>query len=92
MRCRGLTRRRDPLEPGCIHTAFVSAAKAAAGVAVIDSVGNLAGFVSPYPVGSIKERTGSTADDVDAIAALVFAGAVLILSGIPARTLSRTSC
>jgi ACS family tartrate transporter-like MFS transporter len=38
---------------------FLSGYSAAAGIALITSVANLGGFVGPYTVGAIRERTGS---------------------------------
>jgi len=40
-------------------TAFLSGASAAVGIALINSLGNLAGFVGPYVMGWIKDLTGS---------------------------------
>ena len=39
--------------------AFLSGAAAAGGIALINSIGNLAGFAGPYAMGSIKDMTGS---------------------------------
>jgi nitrate/nitrite transporter NarK len=39
--------------------AFLSGAAAAGGIALINSIGNLAGFAGPYVVGRIKDVTGS---------------------------------
>ena len=39
--------------------AFLSGAAAAGGIALINSIGNLAGFAGPYLVGRIKDATGS---------------------------------
>ena len=43
-----------------LPTAFLSGTAAAAGIAIVNSVGNLAGFVSPYMVGYLKDLTQST--------------------------------
>jgi nitrate/nitrite transporter NarK len=40
-------------------TAFLSGAAAAGGIALINSIGNLAGFAGPYAVGRLKDWTGS---------------------------------
>lgn len=56
-------------------------ATAAAGIAIINSCGNLAGFASPYAVGWIKDATGSTAIGILGVAGFVLTGAVLILVG-----------
>ncbi len=39
---------------------FLSGASAAVGIAFINSVGNLAGFLGPWAIGAISRRTGST--------------------------------
>jgi MFS transporter, ACS family, tartrate transporter len=39
--------------------AFLSGAAAAGGIALINSIGNLAGFTGPFAVGRIKDLTGS---------------------------------
>jgi ACS family tartrate transporter-like MFS transporter len=53
-----------------LPTAFLSGAAAAAGIAVINSIGNLAGFAGPFAMGWIKDHTGS------------YAGGLLLLSGL----------
>ena len=53
-----------------LPTAFLSGAAAAAGIAVINSVGNLAGFAGPFAMGWIKDHTGS------------YAGGLLLLAGL----------
>lgn len=58
--------------------AFLGGAAAAAGIALINSVGNLAGFASPFIVGWIKDSTGSTNIGLYVIAAsLVIGGAIV---------------
>ena len=42
-----------------LPTSFLSGAAAAGGIAVINSLGNLAGFFGPYAMGWIKDSTGS---------------------------------
>ncbi|MEV6737184.1 hypothetical protein AB0N14_09730 [Streptomyces sp. NPDC051104] len=60
-----------------LPTAFLGGTAAAAGLAVINSVGNLAGFVSPYMIGAIKGATGSIPMYVLAFTLVVGAAAVL---------------
>jgi ACS family tartrate transporter-like MFS transporter len=55
---------------------FLAEAAAAVGIAVINSVGNLGGFIGPSLVGSLTKTTGSTD------AGLVAIGACLILCGL----------
>jgi ACS family tartrate transporter-like MFS transporter len=51
-------------------TAFLSGAAAAGGIAIINAIGNLAGFVGPYAVGAINKSTGSFAGGLFTIAFL----------------------
>jgi D-galactonate transporter len=60
-----------------LPTALLGGAGAAAGIALINSVGNLAGFLSPYMVGAIKDATGSTTLALYALAASMVVGALL---------------
>ncbi len=66
-----------------IPTAFLRGAAAAAGIAVINSFGNLAGFVGPYVVGWIRDVTGSTGSGMYFVAACVFMSGVLVLLHSP---------
>jgi ACS family tartrate transporter-like MFS transporter len=42
-----------------IPGAFLTGASAAAGIATINSIGNLSGFVGPYVMGYLKDATGT---------------------------------
>jgi MFS family permease len=42
-----------------LPTAYLTGAAAAAGIALINSLGNLAGFVAPYVTGALSDATGS---------------------------------
>jgi MFS family permease len=53
------------------------AAGAATSLALINSIGNLGGFASPYAIGYIKDVTNSFAGGIMAIAAVSMTGAVL---------------
>ena len=65
-----------------LPTAMLGGAAAAAGIALINSVGNLAGFVSPYLVGAIKDATHSTANGIYLLAASLVVGAVLVVAAV----------
>lgn len=71
-----------------LPTSFLAGTGAAAGIALINSLGNLSGFVSPYAVGWLKESTGSTDAGVYMLAGGMVVGALLTLS-IPARLVNR---
>ena len=53
---------------------------AAAGIALINAVGNVGGFVGPYLLGWVLERTQSFAAGLAAIGAILIAGGALVLS------------
>ncbi len=72
----------------CLPPAFLGGAAAAAGIALINSVGNLAGFVSPFIVGWIKDATGSTNNGLFVIAASLVMGSAIVLS-MSRRTVNR---
>ncbi len=63
-----------------LPTAFLGGVAAAAGIAAINSVGNLAGFVSPYLVGWLKDTTHSTEAGMFAVSAALILGAAVTLT------------
>ena len=66
-------------------TAFLGGTGAAAGIAFINSVGNLGGFAGPYLVGIIKDHTGSN------VAALLLLGAALLDMALFTLALPKTA-
>jgi sugar phosphate permease len=76
--------------PQCwsLATAFLTSGAAAAGIALINSFGNLSGFVSPFAIGWIKDATGDTASGIYLLAIALVAGALLVLR-LPARLVNR---
>ena len=71
-----------------LPTSFLAGAGAAAGIALINSVGNLAGFVSPFAVGWLKDMTQSTNAGMYLLSVSLVVGALLTLS-VPARLVSK---
>jgi len=71
-----------------LPTAFLGGTAAAAGIAAINSVGNLAGFASPYLVGWLKDLTQSTNIGMYVLAGVLVAGAAVVLR-VPARLVNR---
>ncbi|MET8805529.1 MFS transporter [Streptomyces sp. NPDC004546] len=71
-----------------LPTAFLGGAAAAAGLAVINSVGNLAGFVSPYMIGALKDATGSASIPMYVLALSLVVGAAAVLT-IDKQTVNR---
>lgn len=66
-----------------LPTAFLSGAAAAVGIASINSVGNLAGFVSPYLIGYLKDLTHSGATGMYMLALMLVIGAIAVLVTSP---------
>jgi nitrate/nitrite transporter NarK len=60
-----------------LPTAVLSGAAASAGIAWINSIGNLAGYVGPYAIGTIRDTTNSMT-----VALLVLAASALLSSVI----------
>jgi MFS family permease len=59
----------------CLPPALLGGGAAAIGFAIANSVGCLAGFVSPSMIGAIKDATGSTAAGLLVVAACLLLGA-----------------
>ncbi len=64
-----------------IPSAFLTGTSAAAGIAVINAIGNLSGFAGPYMMGYLKDATG------DFTAGLLVLGGCTLVGGIVAITL-----
>ena len=71
-----------------LPTAFLSGTAAAAGIAIVNSVGNLAGFASPYMIGYLKDLTQSTQAGMFVLAAVLVVGAIAVWL-TPARMVNR---
>jgi MFS transporter, ACS family, tartrate transporter len=74
-------------------SAILTGAAAAGGLAIINSIGNLGGFVGPYVVGWVAETTKNPANGliVLACALLMAAGSILVLQPKAAGEQSRKS-
>jgi ACS family tartrate transporter-like MFS transporter len=65
-----------------LPTGFLTGSAAAGGIALINSIGNLSGFVGPYAIGWIKDATGETTLGLVVLAAgPILAGVVTFLMG-----------
>jgi MFS transporter, ACS family, tartrate transporter len=73
----GISSAKPPL--WSMPTLFLSGSAAAAGIATINSIGNLGGFVGPAMIGWIKDLTGSFQGGLFFVAALLVLSAVLTL-------------
>ncbi len=67
---------------------ITTGAAAAMGFAVANSVGSIAGFISPYLLGWVKDTTGSTSAGVMVLAAALVTGALMVFAN-PAKLVNR---
>jgi ACS family tartrate transporter-like MFS transporter len=63
-----------------LSTEWLAAGAAAAGIAQINAIGNLAGFVGPFLLGWIKDLTGSYALGMLPMIGLAVAGGIVVLT------------
>ena len=70
-------------------TAFLSGAAAAGGIALINSIGNLAGFAGPFAVGRISDLTGSYTGGLLLLSAFGFMATIVVLAIDHDRSLER---
>ena len=64
---------------------FLTGLAAAAGIALINSLGQLGGIIAPFMVGRIKDLTGSATPALYMLSAVCVMATVLVIWGIPAR-------
>ena len=69
-----------------LPTAALRGASAAAGIAAVNSIGNLAGFLSPYLIGVAKDATGSATAGLYVIAVFLLIGAGLVIIATRGQT------
>jgi ACS family tartrate transporter-like MFS transporter len=67
-------------------TSFLVGIGAAAGIALVNSVGNIGGFVGPNIVGFVREATSGFAPGLAIVGAILVAGGVLVLTVNPSKT------
>jgi MFS transporter, ACS family, tartrate transporter len=61
-----------------LPTSMLSGAAAAGGIALINSIGNLGGYLGPYAIGALKQHTGGYGAGMVMLAAAVVAAGVLV--------------
>ena len=71
-----------------LPASFLGGAAAAAGIALVNSLGNIAGFASTYVVGWLADLTHSNVTSLYLFAGIVSLGAILVLM-IPASLVNR---
>ena len=78
----GISAAKPPL--WAMPTMFLSGSAAAVGIATINSIGNLGGFVGPWAIGWIKDQTGSFTGG------LIFVSGLLLLSAVVTLIVARS--
>ena len=63
-----------------IPTALLRGTAAAGGIALVNSIGNVGGFVGPYLMGWIRDATGGFTAGLLALAAILVVGALIVLA------------
>jgi ACS family tartrate transporter-like MFS transporter len=63
-----------------LPTSFLRGTAAAGGIALINSVGNIGGFVGPYVIGFVRDSTGRFEDGLLLLAAVLIVGGIVALS------------
>jgi ACS family tartrate transporter-like MFS transporter len=66
-------------------TSFLGGMGAAAGIALVNSVGNIGGFVGPNIVGFVREATSQFAAGLAIVGAILVAGGALVLTVNPSK-------
>jgi MFS family permease len=72
-----------------LPTAFLGGTGAAAGIALINCTGNLAGFISPAVIGWLKTVTHTLSSGLFVVAGSLTVSAILIITMIPARIVNK---
>lgn len=72
-----------------LPTSFLGGGAAAAGIALINSTGNLAGFFSPTIIGFLKTYTGTLSSGLFLVSGCLIGSAILILTLVPAKMANR---
>jgi nitrate/nitrite transporter NarK len=63
-----------------LPASFLTGASAAAGIAAINSLGNLSGFAGPFAMGYLKDLTGNFTVGLLLLAGFAVLGAAVVMS------------
>lgn len=63
-----------------LPTAYLGGTAAAGGIALINSIGNLGGFVGPYLIGIARDYSGNFQSGLTALAVILVLGAALVIA------------
>jgi hypothetical protein len=62
----------------CLPTRFLRGTAAAGGIALLNSVGSIGGFIGPNILGFVKDATGGFSGGLTAISVMTFGGAIVM--------------
>lgn len=79
----GIMGSKGPFWP--LPSAYLTGSAAAAGIAFVNSVGNLGGFFGPYIVGWARQRFGTFSGGLYGLAIMAFSGVVVALIAVQNR-------
>jgi MFS family permease len=71
-----------------IPSTYLASSSAAAGIALVSSIGSLGGLVGPSMIGYVKSVSGSLTLGIQLAGCVILAGGIGLLIGIPARLLA----
>jgi ACS family phthalate transporter-like MFS transporter len=71
-----------------IPSSYLSSSSAAAGIALVSSIGSLGGLVGPSMIGYVKSVSSSLTLGIQIAGCVVLVGGIVLLIGIPARLLA----
>lgn len=71
-----------------IPSSYLSSSSAAAGIALVSSIGSLGGLVGPSMIGYVKSVSSSLTLGIQIAGSVVLVGSIVLLIGIPARLLA----
>jgi len=74
----GISAAKGPL--WTMPSTFLTGASAAAGIALINSLGNLGGFIGPFLIGWLKDKWGSYTGGLYAVSAMLAVSAAVMLA------------
>jgi D-galactonate transporter len=72
-----------------IPSTYLAETSAAAGIALVSSIGSLGGLFGPSMIGYVKSVSGSLTLGIQMAGCVILAGGVLLLVGIPARLMPK---
>ena len=70
----------------CIPPMLLRGSAAAAGIALVNAIANVGGFVGPYAIGWVKDATGTASGAFLMVGAMALAAATVLSLVLPRRT------